>query len=78
MLSGLLITPLVGYLLDYSHHSLGKVGVEQYTMSNYTFALTLIPISLIICVFIMIFVKETGSLKADVELKYDRALEMLK
>ncbi|MCX7120526.1 MAG: MFS transporter [Gammaproteobacteria bacterium] len=77
MLSGLVITPLVGYLLDYSHHSIATAGVENYTMANYMFALTLIPISLIICVIIMVFVKETGSLKEDVEEKYDRALAML-
>ncbi|OGT45663.1 MAG: hypothetical protein A3E82_09225 [Gammaproteobacteria bacterium RIFCSPHIGHO2_12_FULL_38_11] len=77
MLSGLLITPLVGYLLDYSHHSLDKIGVPHYTMANYTFALTLIPIALIICVIIMAFIKETGGLKEETEQKYDQALEML-
>lgn len=77
MLSGLLITPFVGYLLDYSHHSIGKIGVQHYTTANYTFALSLIPIALVICVILMVFVKETGSLKEDVEQKYDRALALL-
>lgn len=77
MLSGLIITPLAGYLLDYSHHSLGKAGVEHYTMINYTFALSLIPIALIICVFLMAFIKETGSLREDQEKQHDEVLARL-
>lgn len=65
MLSGLLITPLVGRMLDYSHHSLGMNAVEHYTTKNYTFALSLIPISLILCILIMFFVKETGGSLQD-------------
>ncbi len=63
MLSGLLITPLAGKLLDYSHHSIGATSAQHYTAANYTFALSLIPISLVICLIIMRFIKETGSLK---------------
>ena len=77
MLSGLLITPLVGYLLDFNHHSVGKIGVEYYTTTNYTFALSLIPISLLACIILMAFVKETGSLTEDIEQQYDAALAKL-
>lgn len=63
MLSGLLITPLAGWLLDYDHHSNGVAGVQHYTAGNYTFALSLIPISLLLCLIIMRFIKETGSFK---------------
>lgn len=59
MLSGLLITPLAGRLLDYSHHTIHTSGVPQYTGMDYIFALTLIPASLILCLIIMRFIKET-------------------
>jgi hypothetical protein len=66
MLSGLFITPLAGSLLDYSHHSAGISGVQHYTLENYTFALSIIPISLLICLVLMAFVKEP-LLAADTE-----------
>ena len=77
MLSGLLITPLVGHLLDVSHHSLDKIGTEHYTTANYVFALSVIPISLVICLLLMIFIKETGALKEDVQQKFDEDLAKL-
>ena len=61
MLGGLLFQPLVGFLLDYDHHTLFKTGIEHYTAANYTFALSIIPLSLILCLIIMYFVKETGT-----------------
>ncbi len=61
MLGGWIFQPLVGYLLDLVHHSVHALGaVKNYSASNFTFALSIIPISLIICLIIMHFVKETG------------------
>ncbi len=63
MLGGLLFQPLVGFLLDFSSHGEGHYGGHfgaHYTASDYSFALSIIPISLIISIFIMFFVKETG------------------
>ena len=61
MLGGLIFQPLVGYLLDWNHHSTNVIGaVKDYTAANYTFALSIIPISLIICLIVMMFIKETG------------------
>ncbi len=61
MLGGLVFQPLVGYLLDWSHHSIHALGlVKDYSPSNYTFALSIIPISLIIGFIVMFFIKETG------------------
>lgn len=77
MLSGLLITPLAGYLLDVSHHSVGAIGMQNYTPANYTFALSIIPISLMICLIIMRFIRETGALKEEEEQVYDRELANL-
>lgn len=60
MVGGLIFQPVVGLLLDFNHHTIGKSVIENYTATNYTFALSLIPISLIICIIVMFFVKETG------------------
>ena len=61
MLGGLIFQPLVGYLLDWHHHTTNAMGaVKDYTAANYTFALSIVPISLIICLIVMMFIKETG------------------
>lgn len=61
MLGGLLFQPLVGYLLDLHHGSVGlSYTIQQYNANDYTFALSIIPISLIICIILMLFIKETG------------------
>ena len=60
MLGGLLFQPFVGFLLDISHGTLHTLNDYNYTASNFTHALSIIPISLAICLFMMRFVKETG------------------
>lgn len=69
MLGGVIITPLVGLLIDYSHGSIHATGaVTNYTSHNYTLALALVPISLFVSYIIMMFIKETGShIEEDVE-----------
>jgi len=59
MLGGLLFQPLVGFLLDSSHGSLHQLHAV-YTANNFSFALSIIPLSLAACLIIMKFVKETG------------------
>ncbi len=60
MLGGLLFQPIVGFLLDLNHGSVGALGVQHYTAHNYLVALSIIPVSLMICIVLMFFVKETG------------------
>lgn len=61
MLGGWLFQPLVGYLLDIDHHTVHAAGaIKNYTPANYTFALSIIPISLILCLVVMHFIRETG------------------
>lgn len=61
MLGGVLFQPVVGLLLDLSHGSLYKIGTEHYSASNYTFALSIIPLSLFLSLLLMRFIKETGT-----------------
>lgn len=61
MLGGWIFQPLVGYILDLTHHTTHSVGaVKSYTPENFTIALSIIPISLIISLIMMRFVRETG------------------
>lgn len=60
MLGGAVFQPVVGKLLDF--HSAGAVnadGLPSYTASDYTFALSVIPIGVALGIFLSIFLKET-------------------
>lgn len=60
MIGGVIFQPATGFLLDFAHHTIGKAGAEVYTTHDFTFALTVMPVSMLLCWFIMHFVKETG------------------
>lgn len=60
MLGGMVFQPLVGKLLD--NHAINLVmqnGIPMYSASDYTYALTLIPIGLILTVLLTFLLKET-------------------
>lgn len=56
---------LVGHLLDW--HWGGKMlnGVPSYTLSDYNYALSVIPIGLIAALFLTTLIKETGAQMSD-------------
>ncbi len=60
MLGGLLFQPFVGFLLDLTHGAPASTGSVVYSAHDYTMALSIIPISLLLCLIAMKFVKETG------------------
>lgn len=60
MLGGMVFQPVVGKLLD--KHAVDVVmqnGIPIYSASDYTYALSVIPISLIIAIFLTFYLKET-------------------
>lgn len=60
MLGGMIFQPVVGKLLD--NHALNitmENGIPLYSASDYTYALSVVPIGLIISVFLIFFLKET-------------------
>ncbi len=60
MVGGLICQPLVGKLLD--KHTLNVVvqnGMPVYTASDYTYALSIVPIGLTLAIFLTFFLKET-------------------
>lgn len=60
MLGGMVFQPVVGKLLD--SHSASVVmqnGIRVYSASDYNYALTLIPIGLILSIILSFFLKET-------------------
>jgi len=60
MLGGLIFQPVVGKLLD--NHAVDIVylnGIPQYTPADYTYALSVVPVGLMIAIFLTFFLKET-------------------
>lgn len=60
MLGGLIFQPVVGKLLD--NHAINVVfqdGIPQYTPADYTYALSVVPVGLMIAIFLTFFLKET-------------------
>lgn len=60
MLGGLIFQPVVGKLLD--NHAVNVVfqdGIPQYTPADYTYALSVVPVGLMIAIFLTFFLKET-------------------
>ncbi|MDF1797108.1 MAG: MFS transporter [Coxiellaceae bacterium] len=61
MIGGVIFQPATGFLLDMVHHTIGKVGAETYSVHDYTIAMTIMPVSMLITLGLMYFVKDTGS-----------------
>ncbi len=59
MLGGNIFPPVVGKLLDLHATTIGTDGLPIYTASDYTFALSIIPVGVAIGIFLSIFLKET-------------------
>lgn len=60
MLGGVIFQPLVGKLLDlHASGALGPDGLRIYTASDYTFALSVVPIGVALGIFLSIFLRET-------------------
>ena len=48
------------FILDWSHGTLGaKTAVLQYAPSDFSKAMLVIPVCLILCLFVMSFIRET-------------------
>lgn len=59
MLSGVIFQPLIGIMLD-MHWSGTKIhGVHHYTIADFQFALSILPIGLIIACILTLFLRET-------------------
>ena len=62
MIGGLIFQPIVGYIIDVSHHTVHATGaVNNYTANNFSVALSIVPILLLLAFITMFFIKETGS-----------------
>ncbi len=60
MVGGVIFQPLVGKLLDlHASGAVGADGLRLYTASDYTFALSVIPIGVALGIFLSIFLRET-------------------
>lgn len=59
MISGVIMQPLLGWLLDKVWDGYMKDGFPIYSIENYQFALMSIPLCLLVAIFTMSFVPET-------------------
>lgn len=59
MLGGMVFQPVVGWLLDMHATSIGANGLPVYSASDYTFALSVVPIGVALGIFLSIFLRET-------------------
>lgn len=60
MAGGMIFQPLVGWLLDFHSTSpLGADGLPSFTPSDYTFALSVVPLGVALGIFLSLFLKET-------------------
>lgn len=60
MAGGAIFQPVIGKLLDlHSTSAIGTSGLPIYTASDYTFALSVVPIGVALGIFLSLFLKET-------------------
>lgn len=59
MLGGMIFPPIVGKLLNMHSTTFGATGLPIYSASDYTFALSVIPIGVALGIFLSLFLKET-------------------
>lgn len=60
MASGVLFQPLIGWLMDYQWAGEIANGERVYSLENYKFAITVIPVTLAIGLIFACLIKETG------------------
>jgi MFS family permease len=76
MLGGAIFQPVVGRLLDlHTTSPIGANGLPVYTASDYTFALSVVPIGVAFGIFLSFFLKETyceSQAKEEDELVFSR------
>lgn len=59
MIGGALFQPFLGWLLDVNWHGGMMQGIRIYSASDYTIALTVLPLGLLITIALTFFLKET-------------------
>ena len=59
MLGGVLFQPIIGILLDYKWTQGSLLGVHIYSANDYQFALTVIPLGILLAAILTLFLKET-------------------
>lgn len=63
MATGIIFHPLVGELMDYSKDMRLNVDVLSYSLTDFRFALAVIPISAVVALFILLFMHESHPLR---------------
>jgi MFS family permease len=76
MAGGAIFQPVVGKLLDlHTSSPVGANGLPVYTSSDYTFALSVVPIGVALGIFLSVFLKETYC-ESQADKQRERELEL--
>jgi MFS family permease len=59
MMGGIIFPPVVGKLLDLHTTNIGENGLHTYLASDYTFALSVVPLGIVLGTILSLFLKET-------------------
>lgn len=74
MLGGVLFQPLVGFLLDFisAAHTISSnaANINVFSMHGFQIALSILPISILLGIFSILFIKETHARPLDVQINY--------
>lgn len=77
MLGGMVFQPVVGKLLDlHASNSIGANGLPVYGAGDYTFALSIIPLGVILGIFLSTFLKETYCQSSETSIVPPMAAEL--
>lgn len=59
MLGGMVFQPLIGWVIDLCHRTFGQGDMAHIGITEFRYALTIIPLSLLLAVILPLFLKET-------------------
>jgi len=72
MVGGVVLQPLIGWLLDWAWDGIKENGVPIYTLTDYRLALSTIPMCMIISLIVVHFIPETHLRKKGLAARVDR------
>lgn len=74
MIGGVVLQPLIGWLLDWAWDGVKENGVPVYTLMDYRLALSTIPLCMVISLIIVHLIPETHLRKKGLAARVDRGL----
>lgn len=73
MIGGVILQPLIGWLLDWAWDGVKESGVPIYTLTDYRLALSTIPLCMVVSLIVVYFIPETHLRKRGLAARVDRS-----